>query len=191
MGAHVPPLPPCCPRILQNSTALPMCEPTGDGPPAASWQTPITPVGGQSCRIPPAPGPGHGPPDSGGTCWPVPTPRPCHTNSRRRGGPSMVAPSLPQQPSPEESETPPTPAPAGPATLPSAEGRGMADRSFFTGCWCFGESLPLRTAGPTAAASEGCSEAGPGSGERRGSTHSVHRMPCEPSWQEITLLPFL
>lgn len=48
----------------------------------------------------------------------------------------------------------------------------MADRSFFTSCWCFGESLPLRTAGPTAAASEGCSEAGPGSGEREEGAHT-------------------
>lgn len=81
-----------CHHAAQNSTALLMCEPTGDEPPAASWQTPITQVGSQSCRFPQVPGPGHGPPDSGGTCWLVPTPRPCHTNSRRCGGPSMVAP---------------------------------------------------------------------------------------------------
>ena len=57
--------------------------------------------------------------------------------------------------------------------LPNAEGRGMADRSFFTSCWCFGESLPLKTAGPTAVASEGCSEAGPGSSVREKGKRSV------------------
>lgn len=51
--------------------------------------------------------------------------------------------------------------------LPSAEGRGVADSLLFTSCWCFGESLPLKTAGPVAAAvSEGWSEAGPDQRER-------------------------
>lgn len=98
------------------------------------------------------------------------SPPPCHTNSRRLSGPSTVAPATPTAAWPGEKHDPP-----GQAMLPSAEGRGTADGSFFTSCWCFGESLPLRTAGPTAAVSEGCSEAGPGSREREGGAHSQFR----------------
>lgn len=42
----------------------------------------------------------------------------------------------------------------------------MAGSLLFTSCWVFGESLPLKTAGPLAAVCEGRSETGP---EQRGS----------------------
>lgn len=54
----------------------------------------------------------------------------------------------------------------GTAMLPRAAGRGVADSLLFTSCWCFGESRPLKTAGPMAAVSEGWSEAGPEQRER-------------------------
>lgn len=102
----------------------------------------------------------------------------------------IPSPLTPRGPAPRLSCPPPTPLAqsqarprTGRAGLPKAEGRGTADRWFFTGGWCFGESLPLKTAGPTAAVSAGWSEAGPDSGGKRGDS----RMPREPSQQEMPL----
>lgn len=63
---------------------------------------------------------------------------------------------LPHHPRPRPRRPEPERAGAlGRARLPSAAGRGMANSLFFTSCWGFGESLPLKTAGPVAVVSEG------------------------------------
>lgn len=61
----------------------------------------------------------------------------------------LLPPSPTMTPWPRESKTP------GQASLPNAKGRAMATGLVFASCWCFGESLPLKTAGATAAANEG------------------------------------
>ena len=91
-----------------------------------------------------------------------------HSNSRRLRGPSVAAPPSPirHHLGPEQSKAP-SPR-IGRSRLPKAEGRGTADRRFFTSGWCFGESLPLKTAGPRAAVRAGCSEAGPKNRDKEG-----------------------
>lgn len=78
-----------------------------------------------------------------------------HSNSRRLRGPGAVALASPTRHrlGPEQSKAPPPR--IGRSRLPKAEGRGTADRRFFTSSWCFGESLPLKTAGPRAAVRAG------------------------------------
>lgn len=91
--------------------------------------------------------------------WPDSSPK--QQRFQKLGGPSRTAPTSPHQHlDPERGRTP------GTGMLPSAEGRGVAGSLFFTSCWVFGESLPLKTAGPVAAVCEGWSETGP---EQRGS----------------------
>lgn len=82
--------------------------------------------------------------------WPDSPSKP--PNSRRLGGLGTGAPpsSRPATVLTQSRVRPRT----GQARLPKAEGRGAADRLCFTSSWCFGESLPLKTAGPTAAVSD-------------------------------------
>lgn len=98
-----------------------------------------------------APVPGPRPMDSGGTHGPGLTLMEATPDSRRLSGPSPAAPMIPLALAQRRAGSPGQP---GQAALPKADGRGKANRLFFASCWHFGESLPLKTAGPTVALSE-------------------------------------